>query len=103
MIAVSGQEAAGGTNPHGAGGRGVAVVDSPISQSLPDLDTADLLEVCDLDVDALVGWQVWQALRTEAIADAAVAAVAQCLRYIGALPIEADVAKLYTLFDPRGF
>lgn len=72
-------------------------------QPFPDLDTADLLTVCDLDVDALVGWQVWQALRTEAIADAAVAAVAQCLRYIGALPIEADVAKLYTLFDPRGF
>ncbi|QPX61744.1 hypothetical protein SEA_BUNKER_41 [Gordonia phage Bunker] len=89
-----GEEAAGGTNPHGAGGRGVAVVDSPISQSLPDLDTADLLEVCDLDVDAVVGWQVWQALRTEAIATAAISAVTQLLRWVGAPPPEADLTEL---------
>ncbi|QKY80040.1 hypothetical protein SEA_DOGGS_39 [Gordonia phage Doggs] len=71
-------------------------------QSFPDLDTADLLTVSDLDVDGLVGWQVWQALRSEAVANAAVAAVGQCLRYIGVLPSEADLAKLTTLFDPRG-
>lgn len=74
-----------------------------VGQSFPDLDTADLLTVCDLDVDGLVGWQVWQALRTEAIANAAVAAVAQCLRYLGVLPSEADMAELSSLFDPRGF
>lgn len=97
-----GEEAAGGTNPHGAGGRGVAVVDSPISQSLPDLDTADLLTVCDLDVDAVVGWQVWQALRTEAIANAAISAVTQLLRWFGAPPSEADLAESSALSDPRG-
>ncbi|QDM55860.1 hypothetical protein SEA_MAGICMAN_43 [Gordonia phage MagicMan] len=54
---MMGEEAAGGTNPHGAGERGVAVVNSPISQSLPDLDTVDLVAVCDIDADAIVAWR----------------------------------------------
>ncbi|AMS02965.1 hypothetical protein BJD60_gp44 [Gordonia phage Schnabeltier] len=54
---MMGEEAAGGTNPHGAGGRGVAVVKSPISQPLPDLDTIDLVSVCDIDADAIIAWR----------------------------------------------
>ncbi|WPH57926.1 hypothetical protein SEA_RAYTHEFIREFLY_49 [Gordonia phage RayTheFireFly] len=99
MIAVSDQEAAGSL-------AGAAVAEGKAAdcavQSFPDLDTADLLAVCDLDVDAVVGWQVWQALRTEAIANAAISAVTQLLRWIGAPPSEADQAKLSALFDPRG-
>lgn len=95
--AVWGEEAAGATNLRPAGGRGVAASTSRLSQSLPDLDTADLGSVCDCDVDALMAWQLQRALQSDALARAAAAAAMQCLRAAGILPaldVQAQLREL---------
>ncbi|AON97338.1 hypothetical protein BIZ71_gp45 [Gordonia phage Hedwig] len=99
MIAVSDQGTAGSL-------AGAAVAEGKaadrVSQSFPDLDTVDLLAVCDLDVDALVGWQVLHELRLLA-AGGIVPVIDLCLRMFGVFPpSEANLAQLPTLFDPRG-
>lgn len=96
---MSGQETAGPL-------AGAAVAEGKAAdraaQPFPDLDTVDLLAVCDLDVDALVGWQVLHELHLLA-AGGIVPVIELCLRMFGVFPpSEADLAQLPTLSDPRG-
>ncbi|AZV00766.1 hypothetical protein SEA_KIKO_42 [Gordonia phage Kiko] len=83
-MTVSDQEAAG---PSGAG---AAVFEGKaadrLAQPFPDFDTVDLLAVCDLDVDALVGWCVWRTLQADALIESSIRVALQLIGEWTCLP-----------------
>ena len=79
LCAEWGEGSAGRGSFAAGGANGEAPV--ALGRSVPDLAA-----VCDCDVDAIVGWQVWRGLQADVLIQATVTAVAECLRYVGIFP-----------------
>lgn len=57
LTAVSGEETAGARTRKDLCGRGVAPAGGVLPQPSPDLDTVDLMAVCDCDTAAILAWR----------------------------------------------
>lgn len=74
--------------PFGEGSVGAAAAAEGLSDVRPPrslLDEPDWLAVCDIDVDAICGWQVWRALQADFLVEAATRAVYGLLSVYGVL------------------